>query len=120
MTSQTSRSTGAIPLLTSQRPKTFARWTSPSRQVGPGALAKVLVLDASGTPWSWRECGLFAPSGLNAGLFVGGNNIVIRTQMGHLPKPVRKDRGSDRLNRRSWDREGRSRFDVATGGGHPC
>jgi hypothetical protein len=31
MTSLTSRSTRAIPLLTSPPPKTFARWTSPSR-----------------------------------------------------------------------------------------
>ena len=57
----------------------FCAMDIPSRQVGPGALAKVLVLDTSGTPGSWWECRLFAPSGLNAGLFVGGNNIVIRT-----------------------------------------
>ena len=63
----------------------FCAMDIPSRQVGPGALAKVLVLDASGTPGSWRECRLFAPSGLNAGLFVGGNNIVIRTQRGAFP-----------------------------------
>jgi hypothetical protein len=63
----------------------FCPMDIPSCQVGPGAFAKVLVLDASGAARSWRECLLFAASGLNAALLVGGNNIVIRTQRGAFP-----------------------------------
>src|SRR5262249_38159583 len=51
----------------------------PSSQIGPGTFAKVLVLDASGAGGSWRQSQLFAASGLNAGFFVGGNDVVIRT-----------------------------------------
>jgi hypothetical protein len=90
MTWLTSRSTGGDSAVDFTATEDFCPMDIPSRQVGPGALAKVLVLDASGTAGSWWECGLFAPSGLNAGLFVGGNNIVIRTQRGAFPNPLVK------------------------------
>jgi hypothetical protein len=52
----------------------------PSCQVGPSALAKVLVLDASGTVGSGRQGWLFPAAGLNAGLFVSGDDVVVSGQ----------------------------------------
>lgn len=57
----------------------------PSCQISPGAFAKVLVFDTRGTVGSWRQCWLFAASGLNAGLFVGGNDVVMRVQRNAFP-----------------------------------
>src|SRR5689334_2368056 len=85
MTSLTSRSTGAIPLLTSQRPKTFARWTSQAARLGPGTLAEILMLDAHGTIGSGRQSRLLPASGLNAGLLIRGNYVVVGTERSALP-----------------------------------
>ena len=57
----------------------------PSSQIGPGAFAKVLVLDASGAVGSHGQGRMFAAAGLNAGLFVRGNDVVINAQRSALP-----------------------------------
>src|SRR5262245_60846945 len=85
MTSLTSLSTGAIPLLISQRPKILARWTSQARQVGPGTFAEVLVLDASRAVGPWRQRRLFPAAGLNTRLFVCGDDVIIGAQRSALP-----------------------------------
>src|SRR5260370_20118378 len=56
-----------------------------SCQVGPSALAKVLVLDANGTVGSGRQGGLFPAAGLNAGLFVGRDDVVVSAQRSAFP-----------------------------------
>ena len=57
----------------------------PSCQVGPSALAKVLVLDARGTMGSGRQGWLFPAAGLNAGLFVSGDDVVVSAQRSAFP-----------------------------------
>ena len=57
----------------------------PSCQVGPSALAKVLVLDANGTVGSGRQGWLFPAAGLNAGLFVGRDDVVVSAQRSAFP-----------------------------------
>ena len=59
----------------------------PSCQVGPGAFAKVLVLNAHGPVGSGRQSWMFPASGLDAGLFVRGNDIVVRAKRGAFPNP---------------------------------
>ena len=60
----------------------------PSRQVGPGALAKVLVLDAHGAVGSRRQSRVFAAAGLNAGFLVRRNDVVIDAQWSALPSAL--------------------------------
>jgi len=52
----------------------------PSRQVGPGALAKVLVFDSGGAVRGRRQSRLFSTSGLNAGLFIRRDDEVVPAQ----------------------------------------
>src|SRR6516164_4420069 len=89
MTSPTSRFRGAIPLLTSQRPKTLARWTS-SCQIGPGPHAEVLMLDVRRAIGRRRQRRLFSVAGLNTGLFVCADDVIIGTQWSALPDALIK------------------------------
>ena len=57
----------------------------PSCQISPGAFAKVLVLDASGTIGSGWQGRLFPAASLNAGLFVGGDDVVVSAQRSAFP-----------------------------------
>ncbi len=58
----------------------FGTMHVPRSQVGPGALAKVLVLDARRASGSRRQSWLFAAAGLNAGLFIGRDHEVSGAQ----------------------------------------
>ena len=60
----------------------------PSRQIGPGTFAKVLMLDSGGAVGSGRQSRLFSASGLNAGLFVRGDDEVISAQWSALPNAL--------------------------------
>lgn len=60
----------------------------PSCQVGPGAFAKVLVLDAHWPVGSGRQSWMFPASGLNAGFFVRGNDIVVGAERGAFPNAL--------------------------------
>lgn len=57
----------------------------PGRQIGPGTLAEVLVLDAGRPVRSSRQRRMLAVAGLDAGLFVCGNHIVINAQWDTVP-----------------------------------
>ena len=98
----------------------FGAMDVPGRQVGPGAFAKVLMLDSHGAGGSRRQRRLFSASGLNAGLLVCGDHEVIGAQWARPPKCARTGRGRDRPWPQNRDREGRSNCDVARGAGRRC
>ena len=79
-----------MPLLTSQRPKTLGAMDIPGCQVGPGTHAKVLMLDARGAIGRQRQRRLFSATGLNAGLFVGRDDVVIGAQWSAFPNTLVK------------------------------
>ncbi len=49
----------------------------PSRQIGPGTLTEVLVLDSPGTMRGQRQTGMFPASGLDAGFFVRRDDELV-------------------------------------------
>ena len=53
--------------------------------IGPGAAAKVLMLDPQGSVRPAGLGGMLAPAGLNAGLFDGGDDKLILLQGAALP-----------------------------------
>ena len=55
------------------------------RDVGPGAATKVLMLDMHGSAGTATLRGVFAAAGLNAGLFIGGDDEFIVLQRLVLP-----------------------------------
>jgi FixJ family two-component response regulator len=57
----------------------------PSSQVGPGTPTKVLVFYSRGTVRRGRQSRLFPAAGLNACLFVGGNNTLVSAQGSAFP-----------------------------------
>ena len=57
----------------------------PGSQVGPGTFAEVLVFEARRTVGRRRQGWLFTAAGLNARLFVCGDDVIIGTQRGALP-----------------------------------
>ena len=57
----------------------------PCGQVGPGTFAEVFVLDARWAVRRRRQRRLFTTARLHAGLFVGGDDVVIGAQWGALP-----------------------------------
>src|SRR6202022_2845933 len=64
----------------------------PGCQVGPGTHAKVFMLDvcgAIGRQWQGR---LFSAAGLNTGLFVCADDVLIGTQGNALPDPWERTR----------------------------
>jgi len=63
----------------------FCAMDIPSGQIGPGTFAEILMLDAHGTTGSGSHSRLLPPSGLNAGLLIRGNYIVVGTQRSALP-----------------------------------
>ena len=91
----------------------------PGGQVGPGALALVLVLDphrrgrVPGGTWG------AASAGLDAGLLVGRDHVVVRPQRLALPDAVVEVEDSARPSRRSAGRAGRSSCDGARVGWRP-
>jgi len=62
----------------------------PSGRVDPGALAKILAFHPGGAVRSRRQSWLFAATSLNAGLFVRGDDVVVRAQWGALPNALIK------------------------------
>ena len=60
----------------------------PSRQVGPGTFAKVLMLDPDGAVWTGRQSRPFSASSLNARLLVGRDHEVISAQWCALPNAL--------------------------------
>jgi hypothetical protein len=66
-------------------------------QVGPGTHAEVFMLDvgrAIARQWKRR---LFSAAGLNTGLFVCADDVIIGPQWSALPDTVGKDRGWGRF-----------------------
>jgi len=57
----------------------------PSCQISPGTSAKVFVFDASGMVGSGRQGWLLPAAGLNASLFVGGEDVVVSAQRSAFP-----------------------------------
>jgi hypothetical protein len=55
------------------------------RDVGPGAATEVLMLDMHGSAGTATLRGVFAATGLNAGLFIGGDDEFIVLQRLLLP-----------------------------------
>jgi hypothetical protein len=87
MTSSTRRSTGAMPFLTSQRPRPWrdARPTLPSRSKRLRESTRARLAWASG---SRRQSWLFAAAGLNTGLFICRDHEVIGAQRDVLPNAL--------------------------------
>jgi hypothetical protein len=63
----------------------FCAMNIPSSQVGPGAFAKVLMLYVHGTMGGGRHGWLFPAPGLDAGLLIGGNDVVVSAQWNAVP-----------------------------------
>src|ERR1700674_810831 len=57
----------------------------PGCQVGPGTHAEVLMLDVGGAIGRRRQRRLFSAAGLNTGLFVCADDVIIGTQWSALP-----------------------------------
>jgi len=57
----------------------------PGCQVGPGAFAEVLMLNAHRTVGRRRQRRLFSAAGLNTGLLVCGDDVVVSAQWSALP-----------------------------------
>ena len=57
----------------------------PGCQVGPGAFAEVLMLDACRAVGCRRQRRLFPAAGLNTRLFVRGDDVIIGAKFGTLP-----------------------------------
>src|SRR5260370_33833299 len=60
----------------------------PGCQIGPGPHAEVLMLDVRGTIGRRRQRRLFSAAGLNTGLFVCANDVIIGTQLERPPRHV--------------------------------
>jgi hypothetical protein len=73
------------PILNFAAPEDLGAMNVPSRQVGPGTFAKVLMLNPGGAVWTGRQRRLFSASSLNAGLLVGRDHEVISAQWHALP-----------------------------------
>src|SRR5260370_32933182 len=67
----------------------------PGCQIGPGSQAEVLMLEVRGAMGRWRQRRLFSAAGLNTGLFVCADDVIIGTQWSALPDTLVKiDDGS--------------------------
>jgi hypothetical protein len=66
----------------------------PRRQVDPSALAKILTLHSGGALRRGRQSWLFAATSLNAGLFVGGDNVVVGSPWGRASRPGNRARAN--------------------------
>ena len=62
----------------------------PGCQVGPGTHAEVLMLDVGGAIGRQRQRRLFSVAGLNTGLFVCADDVIIGTQWSALPDTLVK------------------------------
>src|ERR1700746_1664905 len=62
----------------------------PGCEIGPGPHAEVLVLDVRGTIGRRRQRRLFSAAGLNTGLFVCADDVIIATQWSALPDTLVK------------------------------
>ena len=62
----------------------------PSCQVGPGTQAEVLMLNVGRAIGRQRQCQLFSAAGLNTGLFVCADDVIIGTQWSALPDTLVK------------------------------
>ncbi len=60
----------------------------PSSQVDPGTPAKVLVFNSRGAVRRGRQSRLFSAAGLNASLFVGRDNKLVRAQWSAFPNAM--------------------------------
>src|SRR3954453_21465031 len=114
MTSLTRRSTGAMPLLTSQRPGAWrdGHPRRPNRSKHRHENIRV-------QPW-WPDQKQAAKWAVYGGAleylsFHQGTSRIHRRLMKRPPRCVGTNREQDRLWHRSWDHEGRSNFDVAKG-----
>ena len=76
------------PVLDVAAPEELGAMNVPSRQVGPGTLAKVLMLSPDGAVWTGRQRRLFSASRLNARLLVGRDHEVIGAQWRALPNAL--------------------------------
>jgi hypothetical protein len=57
----------------------------PPCQVVQRAATLVLVFDAVGPPWSWRQTRMAPDTGLDTGLFIGTNNVILGAKGFALP-----------------------------------
>src|SRR6266496_2743601 len=73
------------PILDFTAPEDLGAMNVPSRQVSPGTLAKVLVLNPDWAVWTGRQSQLLSASSLNAGLLVSRDHEVISRQRRALP-----------------------------------
>jgi hypothetical protein len=62
----------------------------PSCQIGPGSQAEVLMLEGRGAIGRRRQGRLFSAAGLNTGLFVCADDVIIGTQWSALPDALVK------------------------------
>jgi len=76
------------PVLDLTAAEDFGAVNVPGSQIGPGAFAKVLVLDLRGAVRRGRQRRLFSASSLNTRLLVRRDHEVIRTQPSPLPNAL--------------------------------
>ena len=62
----------------------------PSCQIGPGPQAEVLMLDVRRVIGRPRQRRLFSAAGLNTGLFICADDVIIGTQWSALPDALIK------------------------------
>lgn len=76
----------------------FGAMDIPSCQIGPGALAEILVLDSPGAMRSQRQTPMLSVSGLDAGLFIRREDEFIPSQWGALPSALIQVEDDTRLD----------------------
>jgi len=76
----------------------FGAMDVPSCQIGPGALAEILVLDSPGAVRSQRQTPMFSAAGLDAGLFICREDEFIASQWGALPRALIQVEDDTRLD----------------------
>ena len=74
----------------------------PGCQIGPGPHAEVLMLDVRGTIGRRRQRRLFSAAGLNTGLFVCADDVIIGTQWSALPDTLVKTEDGSGFAGKVW------------------
>src|SRR5437763_17068864 len=91
---------GSHPILDFATPEDLGAMDVPGSQVGPGAFAKVLMLNPDRAGWTERHGRLFSAASLDARLLVGRDHADISAKWAALPNArIELDGGAGRGRR---------------------